>query len=443
MHYDAVPLFCERLLSIEYIDLAEQALQALEKLSHEHPLAILRAGGMLAVLQYVDFFATGVQRIAVSTAANLCRSLPIECAHLVSDAVPQLTGLLGHHDQKVLEHVCLAFARLSDDFAHAPQKLEMLASHGLLEQLLTLIGSMVGGGSDVTLPMATYTMLLRTLATLCRGSPALSHQLLSQHVAFKLREILLTDESLASDTAAVSVSRPHDQLLQIISLCDVLLPPLPKPPSTGKDGAAGAAGGSPAAAGGRVGSTKRRSRRGGEEEEVEQSASAISERERILQEQPELLQEYAAALFSVLLQVHSAAANAAVRYRCLSCISKVVHYSSAPALEERARALLRLVHRVPPHLTGEPAGPHRPTPRRDPLRQAAAHTLTGSYARASSMRSRRFASRGRTRRRSPRPRASLRARAPPPPPPPLARARSARCVPPSRPLEGTPPRGQP
>ena len=71
VHYDAVPLFCERLLSIEYIDLAEQALQALEKLSHEHPLAILRAGGMLAVLQFVDFFATGVQRIAVSTAVEI------------------------------------------------------------------------------------------------------------------------------------------------------------------------------------------------------------------------------------------------------------------------------------------------------------------------------------------------------------------------------------
>ena len=109
VHYDAVPLFCERLLSIEYIDLAEQSLSALEKLSHEHPLAILRAGGMLAVLQYVDFFATGVQRVAVSTAANLCRGLPVECAHLVADAVPQLTGLLNHHDQKVLEHVCLGW----------------------------------------------------------------------------------------------------------------------------------------------------------------------------------------------------------------------------------------------------------------------------------------------------------------------------------------------
>ena len=55
-----------------------------------------------------------------------------------SDAVPQLTGLLGHHDQKVLEHVCLAFARLVDDFAHSAAKLEMLAAHGLLPALLTL-----------------------------------------------------------------------------------------------------------------------------------------------------------------------------------------------------------------------------------------------------------------------------------------------------------------
>jgi len=30
-------VLCGRLLAIEYIDLAEQSLQALEKLSHEHP----------------------------------------------------------------------------------------------------------------------------------------------------------------------------------------------------------------------------------------------------------------------------------------------------------------------------------------------------------------------------------------------------------------------
>jgi hypothetical protein len=38
-----------------------QSLQALEKISHEHPTACLRAGALMAVLSYLDFFSTGVQ----------------------------------------------------------------------------------------------------------------------------------------------------------------------------------------------------------------------------------------------------------------------------------------------------------------------------------------------------------------------------------------------
>src|SRR5690349_19876144 len=72
VRHGAVPAFCARLLTIEYIDLAEQSLQALEKLSHEHPQALLQNGGLMAVLSYLDFFPTGVQRTAVATAATMC-----------------------------------------------------------------------------------------------------------------------------------------------------------------------------------------------------------------------------------------------------------------------------------------------------------------------------------------------------------------------------------
>lgn len=273
VHYDGVPLFCERLLSIEYIDLAEQALQALEKLSHEHPLAILRGGGMLAVLQYVDFFAMGVQRLAVSTAANLCRGLPVECAHLVVDAVPLLSGLLNHQDQKVLEHICLAFARLVDDFAHAPQQLEMLAAHSLLPSLLRLVSGMIVGNhslgeSRVTLSDATYTMLLRTLATLCRGSATLCKQLLQLEISTTLHDILV----LSNDPALgveVAMSRPHDQLFQLLSLANELLPPLPKlsidqtcsADASAAGGASGGASSSTASSGARSLVPKRRSKR--------------------------------------------------------------------------------------------------------------------------------------------------------------------------------------
>lgn len=38
-----------------------QSLQALKKISQEHPTACLRAGALMAVLSYLDFFSTGVQ----------------------------------------------------------------------------------------------------------------------------------------------------------------------------------------------------------------------------------------------------------------------------------------------------------------------------------------------------------------------------------------------
>jgi E3 ubiquitin-protein ligase TRIP12 len=101
VHYGAASCFCERLLTIEYIDLAEQSLQALEKLSQEHPVACLRPGGLMAVLSYLDFFATGVQRVAVTTAANMCRQLPPDVADMVVDCVPILTNLLTYQDSKV------------------------------------------------------------------------------------------------------------------------------------------------------------------------------------------------------------------------------------------------------------------------------------------------------------------------------------------------------
>lgn len=44
----AAPILTAKMLNIEYIDLAEQALTALEKLSVEFSLPILRAGGPFA-----------------------------------------------------------------------------------------------------------------------------------------------------------------------------------------------------------------------------------------------------------------------------------------------------------------------------------------------------------------------------------------------------------
>ncbi|KAM3198991.1 hypothetical protein P3L10_034143 [Capsicum annuum] len=83
LHYRAVSFFVARLLTIEYMDLAGQSLQALKKISQVHPSAYLRAGTLMAVLSYIDFFSARVQRVALATAAHMCMKLPSDASDLV------------------------------------------------------------------------------------------------------------------------------------------------------------------------------------------------------------------------------------------------------------------------------------------------------------------------------------------------------------------------
>ena len=56
--------------------------------------SVLHQGGLLAVLSFLDFFQTSVQRIAVATAASMCRGLTSDSLEAVTAAVPILTNLL-------------------------------------------------------------------------------------------------------------------------------------------------------------------------------------------------------------------------------------------------------------------------------------------------------------------------------------------------------------
>ncbi len=61
-----------KLLCIEYVDVAEQAIAALERLARVQPLALLPCGGMGALLCFLDFFAVSVQRTALRAVAGVC-----------------------------------------------------------------------------------------------------------------------------------------------------------------------------------------------------------------------------------------------------------------------------------------------------------------------------------------------------------------------------------
>lgn len=60
VRHDAVAALCSRLLAIQYIDVAEQSLQALDKISTHHPESCLRQVRLLPLILFPLFFCLGL-----------------------------------------------------------------------------------------------------------------------------------------------------------------------------------------------------------------------------------------------------------------------------------------------------------------------------------------------------------------------------------------------
>ncbi|CAI4220009.1 unnamed protein product [Parascedosporium putredinis] len=205
----AVPVLCSKLLEISFIDVAEQSLSTLEKISTEYPSAIVREGGLTACLSYLDFFATSTQRTAVTTAANCCRNIPEDSFVVVRDVMPKLLDVLGSSDQRVVEQASLAILRL------------------LVPGTTNLIGPNI------------HTQFLRVLAFTARASPQLSADLFKLNVVETLYQIL-TGVSPPSGTDDVAskldsvvimqalIHRPREQIIETLNVICELLPGLPR-----------------------------------------------------------------------------------------------------------------------------------------------------------------------------------------------------------------------
>jgi E3 ubiquitin-protein ligase TRIP12 len=207
---NAAPPLCANLLSIEYIDLAEQSLSALEKLSVDYPQPIVRAGGFSAALEFIDFFSTGVQRVAAVTACNMCRGPPPDSMDMIVKVLPSMMDLLVRDDQRIRESMMLGFSRLAESFKNGSDKLETLCG-GEEAALVERVVGLIVPTSPPSLAPVSYSAALRLLATLSRGSAKLSAKLLAaEALIFKLRSLLVDNNS------------PH--ALDCLGLADAMLP---------------------------------------------------------------------------------------------------------------------------------------------------------------------------------------------------------------------------
>ncbi|XP_047332600.1 E3 ubiquitin-protein ligase UPL3-like isoform X2 [Impatiens glandulifera] len=307
-------------LTIEPMELAEQSLQALKKISLQHPTACLRAGALMAVLSYLDVFSTRVQLVALSIAANMCKKIPSDAADFVMEAVPLLTNLLQYHNAKVLEHASICLIQIVEAFASCPDRLDELCNHGLVTQAASLISTSNSGGGQASLSSSTYTGLIRLISTFASGSSLGAKSLLLLGISGILKDILSGSGMVANMSISPALSRPPEQILEIVNLANELLPPLPQgtvslPSSTNLL---------------IKGSFSRKSSK---HEDTNGSTDEISAREKLLNDQPELLQQFGVDLLPVMVQIYGSGVNSPVPNRCLSIIGKLMYFSSSDMIQ--------------------------------------------------------------------------------------------------------------
>src|SRR3569833_112127 len=329
----AVPVLCQKLLEISFIDLAEQALSTLEKISYEYPASIVREGGLNACLSYLDFFPTSTQRSAVTTAANCCRNIPEDSIPVVRDVMPIVLNVLNSNDQRVVEQASLCVSRIVESFRTQPIKLEELISVDLLKTILRLL---LPGSTNLIGPNI-HTQFLRVLAITASSSPQLAAELFKMNVVETLYQIL-TGVSPPSGTDDVTskldsvlimqalIHRPREQIIETLNvICNLL------PKETGGVGL----GGGPVAAvpvGGEAANAPSAGSR-------RKSVSANDKRISLLGECKNEVRRFALILFPTLTDAYSSTVNLDVRTRVLQAHIKMLSNLDSDIIAEALRAV--------------------------------------------------------------------------------------------------------
>eukprot|EP00339_Tiarina_fusa_P025807 CAMPEP_0117003470 /NCGR_PEP_ID=MMETSP0472-20121206/4774_1 /TAXON_ID=693140 ORGANISM="Tiarina fusus, Strain LIS" /NCGR_SAMPLE_ID=MMETSP0472 /ASSEMBLY_ACC=CAM_ASM_000603 /LENGTH=1404 /DNA_ID=CAMNT_0004704119 /DNA_START=206 /DNA_END=4423 /DNA_ORIENTATION=- len=290
---NAVPIFCNRLMFIQYIDVAEQTLQILGKISTDHYKSVLEAGGLVAVLTYLDFFGTSTQRASVATAANLCRNVEPQNFELVAAVLPLLTNLLLHSDSKIVESAILCFQRLTKSFKKNASQMAAIAAEGLVDSCLQLLT-----GSAPVGTVERPGIILSILQVVCVQQPDQIIKVLEGGIGPILRNFLQCDDQGTTPTPN------NSSLVGLLAFADKIFPSLPPE---------------------RTPITVKRDRYV-IPQPLTDSPMEASQHEKILTENFALFESFAQCVYGPVKETFSANIDTAVRSQCLSVIMKIVYF---------------------------------------------------------------------------------------------------------------------
>ncbi|ORX62548.1 hypothetical protein DM01DRAFT_1403027 [Hesseltinella vesiculosa] len=315
VYHGGIQVLCQKLKSIEYIDLAEQALSALDKVSAQLPRAVIQEDGITAALMYFDFFSIHSQRTALRIAANCLRNIDKSSFSQVQEILPILMNTIAYPDRMVVELSCLCWLRIVESYRSQPDLIEQVVSLDILKVILGLIP--VPGNSNAARPN-TFMDLLRILRSIVKCSPKLCCELLKLGLIDILYKVITDATSIADDpqllTSHVSLDpKWRDSIYTILKIIIDCLPPLPK----GKCGQF----------------SSKRFKQDARTKPIPPTVDTDADlRTCIFSKQQDLLHHVNCMLFPLLLETHNSIVNVRVRQLITHTLVKLVHFSDETEL---------------------------------------------------------------------------------------------------------------
>ncbi|KAI8590591.1 hypothetical protein BDZ88DRAFT_394414 [Geranomyces variabilis] len=351
LQHGAVQVLVGKLTEVEYIDLAEQVLAVLDKISIDYPSAIIRANGLLAALQYIDFFGLHVQRTAVTIVANASDPDDSDVFKKVNEVIPILERLLSYADTKLVDQTVRALDRIVDWSWKSQDRLESLVTPSLLQTVVRIINLSGSTAVGSAIP-PVFTKLVKLVVNVAKGSPKLATsllveldivQMIKNYLTGGLEILQPTDGSEETDMETISaavttvvVTRSPEQLLEVVKLASAVLPTLPA------DGIWKTTCRKPSVPHTPVSSADK----GGKSDDTPRKKDTVlnagQRHLELLKAHPEAVRAYSTLLLPILIEVFGVTVNANLRRTVVECVAKGIWYLDDPDFLTKALAKNRV-----------------------------------------------------------------------------------------------------
>lgn len=200
---NVIEALSSRLAVIDYIDLAEQALQTLEMISRDAGDEIMERSNISSYLTYLDFFTIHSQRKALSLLVNSCDHIPKSKLAEIRDILPTVERVATEYtDSSCVESAWLAISKIIRNFEKTPEVLSELINLSLLKGMVSIFPSCLGNhhSSNRIVSFGACIKLLGSLTLMCHSSPDLSLTLMqSCHLGQIIKQSLLNFEKTDVD----------------------------------------------------------------------------------------------------------------------------------------------------------------------------------------------------------------------------------------------------